>query len=255
MIITGPNMAGKSTYMRQVALIVLMAQVGCFVPASYARIGIVDKIFTRVGASDDIFAGQSTFMVEMSEVANILHSATSKSLIILDEVGRGTSTYDGMSIAQAVIEYIHEKIKAKTLFATHYHELTKLEGKLRGVRNFNVSVEEREDDIIFLHKIVPGGSDRSYGIQVSKLAGLPYSIIERAKEILEALERDKAVKNELEEAVSQFAFTQIDIFSSAKDALIEEIANCDPDNMTPLQALTYLYKLKEKAASLRSGVI
>ncbi|MGB9779377.1 DNA mismatch repair protein MutS [Caldanaerobacter sp.] len=255
MIITGPNMAGKSTYMRQIALIVLMAQIGCFVPASYAKIGIVDKIFTRVGASDDIFAGQSTFMVEMSEVANILSSATSKSLIILDEVGRGTSTYDGMSIAQAVIEYIHEKIGAKTLFATHYHELTKLEGKLKGVRNFNVSVEERKDDIIFLHKIVPGGSDKSYGIQVSKLAGLPYSIIERAKEILETLERDRSVKNDMEEAIPRFAFTQIDIFSSAKDALINEIATCDPDNMTPLEALTYLYKLKEKAASLRSGVL
>ncbi|GAB6117728.1 DNA mismatch repair protein MutS [Thermoanaerobacter brockii subsp. lactiethylicus] len=255
MIITGPNMAGKSTYMRQVALIVLMAQIGSFVPASYAKIGIVDKIFTRVGASDDIFAGQSTFMVEMSEVANILKSATSKSLIILDEVGRGTSTYDGMSIAHAVIEYIHEKIKAKTLFATHYHELTKLEGKMKGVRNYNVSVEEREDDIIFLRKIVPGGADKSYGIQVSKLAGLPYSIVERAKEILNSLENDKVIKSELENASQQLAFTQIDIFSTAKDSLIDDIANCDVDNMTPIQALNYLYELKEKAISLRSGVL
>ncbi|AIS52445.1 DNA mismatch repair protein MutS [Thermoanaerobacter kivui] len=255
MIITGPNMAGKSTYMRQIALIVLMAQVGSFVPASYAKIGIVDKIFTRVGASDDLFAGQSTFMVEMSEVANILKSATSKSLIILDEVGRGTSTYDGMSIAHAVIEYIHENIKAKTLFATHYHELTKLENKMKGVKNYNVSVEEREDDIIFLRKIVPGGADKSYGIQVSKLAGLPYSVVERAKEILNSLENDKLSKNEFEKAAHELAFTQIDIFSTAKDALIESIANCDVDNMTPLKALNYLYELKEKAMSLRSGAL
>lgn len=181
MIITGPNMAGKSTYMRQVALIVLMAQVGSFVPASHAEIGIVDRIFTRVGASDDLFSGQSTFMVEMNEVSVILNSATQKSLIILDEVGRGTSTYDGMSIACAILEYIHDKIRAKTMFATHYHELTKLEDQLNGIKNYNISVDETNDEIIFLRKIIPGSADKSYGIQVAKLAGLPNDVIDNAK--------------------------------------------------------------------------
>lgn len=246
MIITGPNMAGKSTYMRQIALIVLMAQIGSFVPASYAEIGIVDKIFTRVGASDDLFSGQSTFMVEMSEVANILNSATDKSLIILDEVGRGTSTYDGMSIAHAVLEYIHDNIKAKTLFATHYHELTELENKMSGVKNYNISVEERNEDIIFLRKIVPGGADKSYGIQVSRLAGLPESVVMRAKDILNSLEKDN------QNATNEIAATQIDMWSTAKESLIDDVINCDIDNMTPIEALNYLYKLKEKALILRS---
>ena len=188
-IITGPNMAGKSTYMRQTALIVLMAQIGSFVPASSANIGIVDRIFTRVGASDDLASGQSTFMVEMNEVANILRNATSNSLLILDEIGRGTSTFDGLSIAWAVVEHISNTklIGAKTLFATHYHELTELEGKLSGVNNYCIAVKEKGDDIVFLRKIIKGGADKSYGIQVAKLAGLPDSVIERAKEIVNEL--------------------------------------------------------------------
>ena len=196
-IITGPNMAGKSTYMRQVALIVLMAQIGSFVPASEATIGTVDRIFTRVGASDDLASGQSTFMVEMTEVANILRNATKDSLIILDEIGRGTSTFDGLSIAWAVVEYIvnNSTIGAKTLFATHYHELTELEGKIDGVENYYISVKENGDDIIFLRKILPGGADKSYGIQVAKLAGVPDPVIERAKIILEELSEADITKH------------------------------------------------------------
>jgi DNA mismatch repair protein MutS len=188
-IITGPNMAGKSTYIRQVALIVLMAQVGSFVPAASARIGLVDRIFTRVGANDDLSRGQSTFMVEMNETANIVNNATAQSLVILDEIGRGTSTFDGLSIAWSVAEFLHDKIKARTLFATHYHELTKLAEERRGVCNFNVAVREWNEQIIFLRKIVPGGADRSYGIQVARLAGLPREILERAKDILAHLEK------------------------------------------------------------------
>ena len=189
-IITGPNMAGKSTYMRQVALIVLMAQIGSFVPASSAEIGIVDSIFTRVGASDDLASGQSTFMVEMSEVANIVSNATSKSLLILDEIGRGTSTFDGMSIARAVLEYVADKKKlgAKALFATHYHELTVLEEVIDGVNNYNIAVKKKGDDITFLRRIVPGGADDSYGIEVAKLAGVPGEVVKRAKEILKEIE-------------------------------------------------------------------
>ena len=189
-IITGPNMAGKSTYMRQVALIVLMAQIGSFVPAAKANIGIVDRIFTRVGASDDLASGQSTFMVEMSEVANILRNATKNSLLILDEIGRGTSTFDGLSIAWAVVEYISNSklLGAKTLFATHYHELTELEGKIDSVHNYCIAVKEQGDDIVFLRKIVKGGADKSYGVQVAKLAGVPDAVINRAKEIARELE-------------------------------------------------------------------
>ena len=187
-IITGPNMAGKSTYIRQVALIVLMAQIGSFVPASSAQIGLVDRIFTRVGANDDLSRGQSTFMVEMNETANIVNNATERSLIILDEIGRGTSTFDGLSIAWSVAEYLHDKVKARTLFATHYHELTKLAEERSGVCNFNVAVREWNEQIIFLHKIVPGGADKSYGIQVARLAGLPQEILSRAKDILSHLE-------------------------------------------------------------------
>ena len=187
-IVTGPNMAGKSTYIRQVALIVLMAQIGSFVPAESVEIGLVDRIFTRVGANDDIGRGQSTFMVEMNETSNIVNNATERSLVILDEIGRGTSTFDGLSIAWSVAEFLHDKIKARTLFATHYHELTKLAAERDGVCNFNVAVREWNDQIIFLRKIVPGGADKSYGIQVARLAGLPREILDRAKEILTQLE-------------------------------------------------------------------
>ena len=192
-IVTGPNMAGKSTYIRQVALIVLMAQTGSFVPAESAEIGLVDRIFTRVGANDDIGRGQSTFMVEMNETSNIVNNATERSLVILDEIGRGTSTFDGLSIAWSVAEFLHDKIKARSLFATHYHELTKLAAERKGVCNFNVAVREWNDQIIFLRKIVPGGADKSYGIQVARLAGLPKEILDRAKEILAHLERPTGV--------------------------------------------------------------
>jgi DNA mismatch repair protein MutS len=191
-IITGPNMAGKSTYIRQVALIVLMAQIGSFVPAASAEIGLVDRIFTRVGANDDLSRGQSTFMVEMNETANIVNNATERSLVILDEIGRGTSTFDGLSIAWSVAEFLHDKIKARTLFATHYHELTKLAEQRSGVCNFNVAVREWNEQIIFLRKIVPGGADKSYGIQVARLAGLPRELLDRAKEILAHLENPNA---------------------------------------------------------------
>jgi DNA mismatch repair protein MutS len=187
-IVTGPNMAGKSTYIRQVALITLMAQIGSFVPAASAEIGLVDRIFTRVGANDDLSRGQSTFMVEMNETANIVNNATERSLVILDEIGRGTSTFDGLSIAWSVAEFLHDKIKARTLFATHYHELTKLASERKGVANFNVAVREWNDQIIFLRKIIPGGADKSYGIQVARLAGLPKEILDRAKDILAHLE-------------------------------------------------------------------
>ena len=192
MLFRSPNMAGKSTYMRQVALMVLMAQIGSFVPAKAARIGIVDRIFTRIGASDDLSAGQSTFMVEMTEVSDILRCATSRSLLILDEIGRGTSTFDGMSIARAVLEYCADpkKLGAKTLFATHYHELTAMEGTLPGVKNYNIAVKTRGEDIIFLRKIIPGGADRSYGIEVARLAGLPSTVVNRAKKILRQLEEE-----------------------------------------------------------------
>lgn len=258
-IITGPNMAGKSTYMRQVALIVLMAQVGSFVPASGANIGIVDRIFTRVGASDDLAAGQSTFMVEMSEVANILKNATYKSLLILDEIGRGTSTYDGLSIAWAVIEYISdkEKLGARTLFATHYHELTDLENQIPGIKNYCVSVKEKGDDIIFLRKIVRGGADDSYGIQVARLAGVVEPVIKRAKEILAELEDANISKKEKRVRRTQMIPMegQLDIFSVSKslkneDEIIDELKNIDISTITPLDALNILYKMQQK---LRKG--
>ena len=208
-IITGPNMAGKSTYMRQTALIALMAQVGCFVPAQSANIGLSDRIFTRVGASDDLASGQSTFMVEMTEVANILRNATSKSLLILDEIGRGTSTFDGLSIAWAVVEYISDSklLGAKTLFATHYHELTELEGKIENVNNYCIAVKEKGDDIVFLRKIVKGGADKSYGIQVAKLAGVPDLVINRAKEIVEELS-DEDITSRVSEIAAKGTYKQ-----------------------------------------------
>ncbi|ADL07947.1 DNA mismatch repair protein MutS [Thermosediminibacter oceani] len=248
-IITGPNMAGKSTYMRQVALIVLMAQIGSFVPAKSAQIGIVDRIFTRIGASDNLASGQSTFMVEMTEVANILKHATPKSLLILDEIGRGTSTYDGLSIAWAVIEYIHKNIKAKTLFATHYHEITQLK-KLKGVKNFKVMVKERGEDIIFLRKIVPGEADRSYGIEVAKLAGLPKSVILRAQEILKDLEQnDGARAREPQIAATKdtpFDDVQLNIESLKNEQVIRMIKELDINTITPLEALNLLYSIKQK---------
>ena len=251
-IITGPNMAGKSTYMRQIALISLMAQIGSFVPAKDARIGIVDKIFTRIGASDDLAGGQSTFMVEMIEVANILENSSARSLLILDEVGRGTSTYDGLSIAWAVLEYINNKIGARTLFATHYHELTELEGKLDGVKNYCMSVKEDGEDVIFLRKLIRGGADGSHGIHVARLAGIPRGVLERAKEILVELEsadinrRDGRWKRR-----SVSLDGQIDLFNSVaaekgNDELVETLENLDISNMTPVDAMRTLYDLQMK---------
>ena len=259
-IITGPNMAGKSTYMRQTAIIVLMAQIGSFVPASSAKIGIVDRIFTRVGASDDLASGQSTFMVEMNEVANILRNATSNSLLVLDEIGRGTSTFDGLSIAWAVVEHISNPklLGAKTLFATHYHELTELEGKLHNVNNYCIAVKEKGDDIVFLRKIVRGGADKSYGIQVAKLAGVPDSVIERAKQIVEELSANDitAVTKNLavetgtkkkKEKLDEVDLAQMSLFDTVKDDdILEELKNVDLSNMTPIDALNKLYELQNK---------
>ena len=248
-IITGPNMAGKSTYMRQVALITLMAQVGSFVPATHAKIGVVDKIFTRVGASDDLSMGQSTFMVEMMEVAEILREATANSLVVLDEIGRGTSTYDGMSIAWAVAEYISdlEKCGAKTLFATHYHELIDLEDKLEGVKNYSVAVKEKGEDIIFLRKIVAGGTDESYGVHVAKLAGVPQVVTKRANEILKSLERksmlaDKAQEKENKKQTSG----QLDLYNYKLAEIAHELDKIDINQLTPIDALNELMKIKEK---------
>ena len=242
-IITGPNMAGKSTYMRQVALIVLMAQIGSFVPARAARIGVVDRIFTRIGASDDLSAGQSTFMVEMTEVSDILKSATADSLLILDEIGRGTSTFDGMSIARAVLEYCADpkKLGAKTLFATHYHELTALEGELPGVRNYNIAVRTRGEDIIFLRKIISGGADRSYGIEVAKLAGLPRQVLTRARHILQELE-DEAGKPHAAPAETD----QVSLEALSESAVIDQLRRAQVDTLSPLEALNLLYELKSK---------
>ena len=261
-IITGPNMAGKSTYMRQAALIVLMAQLGSFVPASSANIGLVDRIFTRVGASDDLASGQSTFMVEMNEVANILRNATSKSLLILDEIGRGTSTFDGLSIAWAVVEYISNSklLGAKTLFATHYHELTELEGKISNVNNYCIAVKENGDDIVFLRKIVKGGADKSYGIQVAKLAGVPDPVINRAKEIVEELVtaditgkvKDIAVqgsetKKKTQKKLDEVDLTQFSLFDTVKDDdVLNELKELDISHMTPMDAMNKLYQLQNK---------
>ena len=261
-VITGPNMAGKSTYMRQTALIVLMAQIGSFVPASKANIGIVDRIFTRVGASDDLASGQSTFMVEMTEVANILRNATAKSLLILDEIGRGTSTFDGLSIAWAVIEHISNPklLGAKTLFATHYHELTELEGKLPGVNNYCIAVKERGDDIVFLRKIVKGGADKSYGIQVAKLAGVPDSVINRAKELVEELVsaditstvKDIASEGKKSKAKPPVHYDEVDmeqisLFDTVKDDdVLEELKSIKIDELRPVDALNVLYRLQNK---------
>lgn len=248
-IITGPNMAGKSTYMRQVALITLMAQIGSFVPASHARIGVVDKIFTRVGASDDLSMGQSTFMVEMMEVAQILKEATGNSLVILDEIGRGTSTYDGLSIAWAVAEYISDKEKcgAKTLFATHYHELTDLENKLEGVKNYSIAVKEKGEDIIFLRKIVKGGTDESYGVHVAKLAGVPQVVTKRANEILKSIERKNVLNNKkIEKQEKGVADGQLTMYNYKLAEIAHELDKIDVNELTPIDALNTLVKIKEK---------
>ena len=250
-IITGPNMAGKSTYMRQVALITLMAQIGSFVPASYAKIGVVDKIFTRVGASDDLSMGQSTFMVEMMEVANILKESTNNSLVILDEIGRGTSTYDGLSIAWAVAEYISNKEKcgAKTLFATHYHELTELENKLEGVKNYSIAVKEKGEDIIFLRKIVKGGTDESYGIHVAKLAGVPKDVVKSANEILKGLERKSILINKTKEKEDKKVVSgQLDMYNYKLADIAHELDKINVNEITPIDALNILLKLKEAAS-------
>lgn len=248
-IITGPNMAGKSTYMRQVALIVLMAQMGSFVPASFAEIGLVDAIFTRVGASDDLASGQSTFMVEMNEVANIVSHATSKSLLILDEIGRGTSTYDGMSIARAVLEFVADKKKlgARALFATHYHELTVMEELLDGVKNYNIAVKKRGDEITFLRRIVPGGADESYGVEVAKLAGLPDSIIERAKEILAELNASAPQEHMTREAPAQEDSLQLSLMPDTDSMILKKLRAVDVNTLTPIEAMNILYELKGMA--------
>ncbi|HIC92858.1 MAG TPA: DNA mismatch repair protein MutS, partial [Anaerolineae bacterium] len=244
-ILTGPNLSGKSTFIRQVALIVLMAQIGSFVPAERARIGLVDRIFTRIGAQDEIWAGQSTFLVEMAETANMLRNATSRSLLIFDEIGRGTSTYDGISIAWAVVEYIHNhpKLRAKTLFATHYHELTELAEVLPRVRNYNVAVAEEGDRVVFLHKIVPGSADKSYGIHVAQLAGLPRTVIHRAEEILEELEKGSYRAPVRPRRVAEVR--QLPLFPEASP-IIEELKKLDLESMTPLEALNKLYELQRK---------
>lgn len=243
-LITGPNMAGKSTYMRQVALLVLLTQLGSFIPAASASVCPVDRIFTRVGASDDLTGGQSTFMVEMREVAEILRHATKDSLIILDEVGRGTSTFDGMSIAQAVLEYIQSKLKAKTLFATHYHQLIALEGKVPGVKNYSVAVKERGKDIVFLRRIVPGGSDRSYGIHVARLAGLPKPVLERSEEILAAYDSAQSAEKAPPQEQKQESEVMGSLFGSG---LVEELLRLDVMSITPIEALNLLYKLQAEA--------
>ena len=253
-IITGPNMAGKSALLRQTALIVIMAQSGCFVPAASARIGYVDKIFTRVGASDNISQGESTFMVEMNEAANILNNITDRSLVLFDELGRGTSTYDGISIAWAIVEYLHEhpKYHAKTLFATHYHELNEMERSFKKIKNYNVSVKEVGNKVIFLRKLVKGGTNHSFGIQVGKMAGLPNSVIKRADEILKQLENDRdkngAIQKNVESIASareglQLSFFQLDdpVLSQIRD----EIAGLDINSLTPLEALNKLSEIKK----------
>ena len=248
-IITGPNMAGKSTYMRQVAIITLMAQIGSFVPAREARVGVVDKIFTRVGASDDLASGQSTFMLEMNEVASILKNATKRSLVIYDEVGRGTSTFDGMAIARAVVEYTHsKKIGAKTLFATHYHELTDMEERFDGIVNYNIAAKKRGDSIIFLRKIVKGGTDDSYGIEVAKLAGVPTEVVKRAKEILAEIESGSGVSlpksaKKSEETRGFDLFTQFEMTKDSEAA--DKIRALDINTVTPIEAMNFLFELKK----------
>ncbi|MBQ4289783.1 MAG: DNA mismatch repair protein MutS, partial [Clostridia bacterium] len=252
MLITGPNMAGKSTYMRQVALICIMAQIGSFVPAKDARIGVLDRVFTRVGASDDLASGQSTFMLEMTEVASILKHATAKSLIVFDEIGRGTSTYDGMAIARAVLEYtLSPKVGAKTMFATHYHELTEIESQTGGVINYHIAAKKRGDDIIFLRKIIPGPTDESYGVEVARLAGIPSEVIQRAKKILSLLNEGKAVDVRQKKKITPIDEDQfsLDIDAASESFESSEIrrrlTELDINTMTPISALTFLSELKK----------
>ena len=248
-IITGPNMAGKSTYMRQVAIITIMAQIGSFVPAREAKIGIVDKVFTRVGASDDLASGQSTFMLEMNEVATILKNATKRSLIIYDEVGRGTSTFDGMAIARAVVEYTHsKKIGAKTLFATHYHELTDMEERFHGIVNYNIAAKKRGDSVIFLRKIVRGGTDDSYGIEVAKLAGVPSEVVKRAREILSEIESGATLSlpKEIKESSNEPSFDLFSGIIASKDSeAADRIRGVDMNTLTPIEAMNFLFELKK----------
>jgi DNA mismatch repair protein MutS len=258
LIITGPNMAGKSTYMRQVALITLMAQTGSFVPANEAIIGVVDRIFTRVGASDDLASGQSTFMVEMSELANIINNSTRRSLIILDEIGRGTSTFDGLSIAWSVVEHIASKqsIGAKTLFATHYHELTELEGKIDGIKNYCISVEEKGKDIVFLRKIIRGGANGSYGIHVARLAGIPEMILQRSEEILMTLEKSEETNHtnlyvRERKKKPTHPVDEVNLFNIGQFSLVEDIKALDINNMTPMQAFNMLSELHNKAKGFK----
>jgi DNA mismatch repair protein MutS len=248
-IITGPNMAGKSTFMRQIAIIVLLAQIGSFVPARRADIGIVDRIFTRIGASDNLSQGESTFMVEMNEVSNILRFATPDSLVILDEVGRGTSTFDGLSIAWAVVEYIDNVVKAKTLFATHYHELTQLQEKLKVVKNYTITAEEQGDDIIFLRKIVKGSTNQSFGIQVAKLAGIRNEVIQRASDVLATIEGSHNIN--MDQLPKQTSQKQMNLVDYRKDFFIDRIRNIDINGLTPMDALNTLNNLVNDAKKLK----
>jgi DNA mismatch repair protein MutS len=247
-ILTGPNMSGKSTFLRQIGLIVLMAQIGSFVPAAAAQIGIVDRLFTRVGASDNLVRGQSTFMVEMSETSAILHTATAKSLVLLDEIGRGTSTYDGVSIAWSVSEFLHDTIGCKTVFATHYHELTQLADELVAVRNYSVEVRETSDQVLFMHRVVPGGADRSYGIEVGRLAGLPSVVLDRARKLLSRYEAESVPKQKgtAGGGIEEQPAHQLGLFA-ASHPIVDELANINPDSLTPLQALTELNRLVTRA--------
>ena len=247
-ILTGPNMAGKSTILRQIGLIVLMAQAGSFVPASGAKIGVVDRLFTRVGASDNLVRGQSTFMVEMSETSAILHTATKRSLVLLDEIGRGTSTYDGISIAWSVSEHMHDVVGCKTVFATHYHELTQLADTLVAVRNYNVQVREVGDEILFLHRLQSGGADRSYGIEVGRLAGLPSSVLKRARELLRLLEAEQIVPRSGRAPTPLVnSEDQLALFGLMTHPVIQQLRKMEPDSMTPIQALAMLARLVDEA--------
>jgi DNA mismatch repair protein MutS len=250
-IITGPNMAGKSTYIRQAALLTLMAQIGSFIPASEARIGIADRIFARVGASDELSKGQSTFMVEMTEAARILNSASERSLVILDEIGRGTSTYDGISLAWSMTEFLHDHLKSRTLFATHYHELTELTQTLKQASNWNVAVHEQDGEIVFLHKIVEGSANKSYGIHVARLAGVPDQIIHRANQILSTLEKDHIDACSGKTTIpprpqKQSSQQQLSLFGNATHPVLDEIRDLNVDQMTPLAALEELYRIREQ---------
>jgi len=247
LVLTGPNMGGKSTYLRQAALIVILAQMGSFVPARSARLGIVDRVFTRIGASDNLARGRSTFMVEMTETAAILNTATPRSLILLDEVGRGTATYDGLAIAWAAVEHLHARTRAKTLFATHYFELTELESQLSGVKNYHVAVKETGNGIVFLRKVSPGAADRSYGIEVAKLAGLPNEVVERAREVLAEHENaEHHLTGHLSPGSAPPAPRQLTIFTPISQPVLEKLRELDPNRLTPIEALNLLAELKKQ---------